>query len=875
MTPSALLRSAASHYRRHQRPIACGCAGLVVLGVVAAGLALTPPPVRPQLLAGDIWLASRAVGQMTLVNGASAQVSAAVGVADPNTDFDTEQAGRDGYAVDTATGNVVDVRDATLEKTATTLSDGTTTVLAGTSTLFAVDPVQHAVQLLRPETFAPIGRSMALPSTDPVLAEDGRQLWAADGPAGMLVRYDVEDGTPVRHVLHLFNAENSQPRLVIADGQPVLIDPTGRVAMLLASSGHVTRTLQLNLRHEDVVSGSADTEQFNVVQPDHGLLTVCDFGTRACRASVPLTGLNHDLGAAVQTGGHVFVPDYTSDVVDIVDLGNTMPVEHTLPLSTRPIHFELVQRDGIVYVNDPDSAQAAVVEPDGQLRRIDKYDPQHPSGVAGTTGPHPSRSGPPVPKRIPEPTGSGHPLQGPAAGDAAAGGTSPATTPPNAPGPHIVDIVADPTTPEAEQSVGFSAQVTGSPTTWSWLITTPRGGTEAAASTPTFSHVFTAAGDYLVRLTIRGGTTRDSQSIELTVLPFSPPVHCGETLTTSVVLTTNLDCTGTALTIGAPDLTVDLGSHTVTGAGGQGAVADLRYPDLTVEHGTIRGGLTVDPSFAKVDQVTVDTALLTGRNITVENSTVTKVHFDSTNGSLINTTVGSGGATVGGGSAFVTDCRFIDGGGLGFQGSGGGFAVVTNNTFVGGGLGFTQSDEEMVSGNTFTGSGIILKESASAVIENNRITGAPSGIIVGDISTTNDVITGNTFTDDTFGVQVLEDDLGFFAGTRITGNNFTDDDAAGIDIEANTSTTSANVTISKNTFTSDGHRPGGAVDPHGHPVEDGVHIDVPAASDLLISDNNTRDDAAYGIYAQPGTVQDGGGNTSRGDPRGCLGVQCG
>ena len=51
-------------------------------------------------------------------------------------------------------------------------------------------------------------------------------------------------------------------------------------------------------------------------------------------------------------------------------------------------------------------------------------------------------------------------------------------------------------------------------------------------------------------------------------------VSCGSVITTSTTLTTDLTCgPGDALTIGADNVTLDLGGHTVTGPGAYGAGA--------------------------------------------------------------------------------------------------------------------------------------------------------------------------------------------------------------------------------------------------------------------------------------------------------------
>ena len=134
------------------------------------------------------------------------------------------------------------------------------------------------------------------------------------------------------------------------------------------------------------------------------------------------------------------------------------------------------------------------------------------------------------------------------------------------------------------------------------------------------------------------------------------------------------------------------------------------------------------------------------------------------------------------------------------------------------------------------------------------------------------MITGNVFLNDTIGV--LDSIFFGFPNTSITGNRFVGDGAAGILLQT-TGTNTRPVVISSNTFTGDGFHSGGLTDSAGHPVMDGLHVNVQAGSDIVISGNHTRHNAAYGIRAEPGTVVDGGGNTSVGNPDGCLGVTCG
>jgi hypothetical protein len=108
----------------------------------------------------------------------------------------------------------------------------------------------------------------------------------------------------------------------------------------------------------------------------------------------------------------------------------------------------------------------------------------------------------------------------------------------------------------------------------------------------------------------------------------------------------------------------------------------------------------------------------------------------------------------------------------------------------------------------------------------------------------------------------------------ISRNTFTDNAVAGILLEATSQYSGYGTRIEGNTLKSNGKRSGGRVDGAGRPIDDGIHVNVPAGSPVEITGNATRRNADYGIEAVPGSVTDGGGNTSSGNPSGCLGVTC-
>lgn len=81
--------------------------------------------------------------------------------------------------------------------------------------------------------------------------------------------------------------------------------------------------------------------------------------------------------------------------------------------------------------------------------------------------------------------------------------------------------------------------------------------------------------------------------VPATALAGRPPsVTCGSVVTRDVRLTTDLDCAGTGLVIGADGVRIDLGGHTLTGPGeGTGIDNDGGFDAVSIRNGTIRGFL--------------------------------------------------------------------------------------------------------------------------------------------------------------------------------------------------------------------------------------------------------------------------------------------
>ncbi|SMD25021.1 PKD domain-containing protein [Kibdelosporangium aridum] len=344
-------------------------AGVVVLGMDKAHHA---PQVR--LHGGAAWLASSKVGQLTLLDGASAEVAARVPVAPPGVPIRASQVGSTGYAHNLVDGSVVRVDGATLQPSAPTLS--TARLFATPQALYALDSDRGLVTPHDPVTLTPLGAPHSLTANgDNSIVDGNGRLWTLDPRTGDLTWFSLN----TQH-----SRTGAGTALAVADGRPVTLDLTRRRAELLdPETGSVDESMPVGVRSDDTVAvaGSPGKRRILISVASRGLLLVCEFGA-SCKNPAPLGAGKADLGAAVEVGDHAIVPDYSTGRVWIVNL-ESMRVVVQRQLFDHPVRFELLTRDGVVFYNDPDSAEAGILDLNGNLRAVSKYNPVKPeSGPA-------------------------------------------------------------------------------------------------------------------------------------------------------------------------------------------------------------------------------------------------------------------------------------------------------------------------------------------------------------------------------------------------------------------------------------------------------------------------------------------------------------
>ncbi|MDX8029949.1 PKD domain-containing protein [Lentzea sp. BCCO 10_0856] len=338
-----------------------------------AGLAEQYPAPEVRLHPGVVWLASNGIGHLTLLDGTSEEVAASVKVADPGTKLGAVQQGSTGYAVNRGAGTVTRIDGATL------IAGAAATPLPGAENALTIVPAADAVYALNaskgvltrtdPATLAPIGQLQSLPQHTQDIAVQGNALWAMDPSTGAPTRYAGGSRTPARH--------KGTPRVAKLTDGPVLVDQDRRVAELLdPDSGNPLKSVTIDAGVHDEIAIAGSTDRVLVSIGARGLVLSCGYAEGQC---TPVEVDKGELGPAVVAAGHAFVPDYGRGRVLIIDLA-TAGLVHEAEIFGGKRNFELISRDGYVFFNDPDTDQAGVVDINGRVKPIPKYDPAKQTG---------------------------------------------------------------------------------------------------------------------------------------------------------------------------------------------------------------------------------------------------------------------------------------------------------------------------------------------------------------------------------------------------------------------------------------------------------------------------------------------------------------
>ncbi|WP_261569612.1 PKD domain-containing protein, partial [Frankia gtarii] len=388
-------------------------AGLLLAGGVTVGLADGPSARSVALEDGSAWLVSSAVGQAVLIDGASAQVVTQVEVGRGT--LSAAQSKTDVFVANSSVGSVVRIDGATFAKSGTARfaqPDQPLSVFPGGHAVYTVNETTGIVTIADPETLGVRGTESlgARVRSGAALVDGDGRLWLVDGDSGDLVRLDA-GGKHIRPRA----VDPAQSTLVLAGSRVVVVDLAAREVRPVGTDGIPGAATCLDTRRGDgtvTVTGSPSTERVYAASGSRGVLLVSDLARRTC-TGMSLGVTRHQLGPTREVAGRLFVPDYTSGQVHVVDLARraVLVSPKVLPADTP---FELVPSGSFVFFNDPVSARAGVVRLDGTSTEVRKYNPDRPgagvvqdaSGGGPSSGPTPTTAKPTAAKPTTPPTSS-------------------------------------------------------------------------------------------------------------------------------------------------------------------------------------------------------------------------------------------------------------------------------------------------------------------------------------------------------------------------------------------------------------------------------------------------------------------------------------
>jgi hypothetical protein len=844
------------------------------------------PGTRTELSSGGAWLASPTQGLVTLIDGASEQVVGSVRVPGWRSGdaLSVVQSGSSAYMVNGTQGTVSRVDGASYEVSRAVAfadparSGPAVTVYAGRSGTYVVDGQREIASTVDPVTLA-VRQQLALaarPGPGQSVVDDGGRLWAVDDR--VLVWFDGAG----QHVKQGVAGPGS--RLVLVGGAPVLVDPGRGQVGRLGGDGTVARWSCLRTGADSGLLGSAALGRVLAVLPDTGTLVAAGDGDERCGESVPV-GKPHDrFGPLVEAAGFVLVPDQTSGRTLVVDM-TARQVVADLDVVPPGQRLELLAKDGIVFWNNLDSDEAGVIHFDGQrwtagrdLHKFSRGDGGAQILAPNQQGkPQPGQSGAPKPPAQ-RPPGQQPPGQQPP-GTGAAPGQSPtppapgqqplppsAPNPPTAPGgtgpsqpgststsprpdPVPLTITSDPPGHgPAGDPVSFTVAAAGAAiVSASWDF-----GDQATGTGITVPHTYRDVRAFTVRVeaTVAGGrtgttTTTFTADPRPTPTPIQPSLACGQTITTDVTLNVDLTCTGTGVIFGADGISLDLGGHTVTGAGnGDGILIPDGRANDAVSNGTVNGFATSVHGFAisnvAISDLTTNTGMVFGGAAGAYNGvTLDVVHV-----------TGGVNASANGGRNFTITNSSVTDGPVNFGGDNPGPFTVQLTDLTNSGISFSESNGGQILDSRLTNSDISYGAgSAGGVVRGNTLDGS----VINWGESNGGTIDNNTLANGSR-IEVRNSDQ-----LKVRGNQITDSDVDGMQLQWNAPP--GDVEISANTVR--------------HSLGAGIHILPNGPAQITVANNHTFDNGEFGIVVPKGsTVIDGGGNTSVRNPGGCQGVVC-
>lgn len=515
---------------------------LAVVAVIAGGLVGSGNADHlVELLPGRAWLANDDRGSVTLVNGATGSPEFEMRFRDAaGSEFEVVQGNEGVFVVNRTTGEItrIDGATQTLGRSIQVDVADEPLFLIGGGKAYLVLRAIGTIQEIDPRSpdLAPIGEPVQLGAAVGAAVVDDRGVLAAAVLGTGEIAF-VEGATIAGEVA--LNPPGDPMTVTLVDGRVVAVTQdigAGRVEASTVRPTGVERSQAIDVPvvGELVVAPKMDGARLWLLHAESATLAGVPLDGGEVRTLALDFARGDELGAPLPNGRFVYVPSFDQGALFKVD-ADTGEFLDIVPVAGDTGRFEAFVENGRVWGNDPVGGTAVVIDRDGNVQQVEKYQPGIPSNDAADGIPVPLDLEQPLPPTDPGARRGDGPVQptGPDAGDRDDPGSS-------GPVPGVDDLVA----PDDPAPPGGAPDDQLAPPSAPAVPSTPPDGTPSAGVPGVPGAVSAAAGD--ATATVSWLPALDNGS---PILRYRVTASTGGTQTVDATTTT---ATFTGLTNGTP-----------------------------------------------------------------------------------------------------------------------------------------------------------------------------------------------------------------------------------------------------------------------------------------------------------------------------------
>ncbi|CAM4007757.1 fibronectin type III domain-containing protein [Nocardiopsis gilva] len=340
---------------------------------------------------GNAWLWTSPTGEVSRVNGHNAQVDLVSSLPEAE-GHNVEVTQNDQYLIlhdkDTGKMTSVDLSEMGFTGSLDLGKDSDVGLALGRSAAVVIDRAAGEVRAVDPATLQPTGASINLPA--PLVGgafDDGETLWLGVPTQGTVAGVRVAgQKAEVAETVAVSDPGTDMALTVLdqgalavdrADDRIVSIDGGGTPRVLDASASTKGAELPARTRGDMAAITAPSAGEIVTVSRPNGAGAIDSFSYNADGS-----------GTAMPYAGRVYVPFDGDSLVRVYRPDGVEEGEVHLPEAKGPLGLEV--REGSMFINAAESGAAAVVDPEGEARVIDKT--ARPPGPGGSPEPLPDLS---------------------------------------------------------------------------------------------------------------------------------------------------------------------------------------------------------------------------------------------------------------------------------------------------------------------------------------------------------------------------------------------------------------------------------------------------------------------------------------------------